>query len=292
MKIFKLNLLGQGAEYCIIKILNYFKDEAMQTTIAHVNNKIPYGGVKKVLLWILIGIVVIIGLAFYFTSGITDAARAQLKAIHDGDIDKAYSMTSAAFKEQTSLENFKKYVEKYPILAKYKDVSFNERRVENGTGYLNGTIEDESGAKMQIEFQLVKEENVWKIQGIRLSPAGVESSENSKSQASVYDILVNDHANKDGYVDKTKASVSKSAKTIYATAQVVTTSDDLQITSTLTFLGNGGKVGPISSTINKKGNVLKAFSFTRDQPVWPKGEYEVLVSLSNGASKTVKFKVE
>lgn len=127
------------------------------------------GKAMKILLAIVAVIVIIIGLAVYFTSGLTGPAREQLATLKAGNIDAAYNMTSAGFKDQTSLEEFKKYVDKQAILTHYKSFSFLERRVDNGLGYLSGEIEDADGKKMKIEYQLVKEDGKWKIQAMRLS---------------------------------------------------------------------------------------------------------------------------
>jgi hypothetical protein len=132
------------------------------------------GKVMKIILAILAVIIIAIGLLFYFTSGLTGVANEQLSAIKSGNIEAAYGMTSSAFQKETSIENFKSYVEKYPILKNYKSVSFSERKFENSMGYISGVIEDTDGSKLKIEYQLIKEDGKWKIQGMRLSTLKTE----------------------------------------------------------------------------------------------------------------------
>ncbi|MDX1900742.1 MAG: DUF4864 domain-containing protein [Gammaproteobacteria bacterium] len=139
------------------------------------------GRARNIILGILAVIVVAIVLALYFTRGLADAAREQLSAIKSGDVTSAYNMTSAAFKQATSMDDFKKFVDSYPVLSNYKDVTFSERKVENGAGYLNGTIEGADGSQMKIEFQLVKEGSAWKVQAIQLSKAGLNPDNASKT---------------------------------------------------------------------------------------------------------------
>jgi hypothetical protein len=128
------------------------------------------GKVMKIILAILAVIVIAIVLLFYFTSGLSDAAHEQLSALKSGNIESAYNMTSKAFQQTTSMDNYKSFVEKYPILKNYKSVSFTERKIENGSGYLAGIIESADGSQMKIEYQLVKEDGKWKIQAMQLTP--------------------------------------------------------------------------------------------------------------------------
>lgn len=127
------------------------------------------GKVVKIILIILSIIIIAVGLAFYFTSGVADAVRNELTMIKSGDVKAAYEETSAAFKQSTSLEQFTKIINEYPTLKDNKGISINERRIENGFGYVSGTLEGTDGSKMMIEFQLVKENDKWKIQGMNIS---------------------------------------------------------------------------------------------------------------------------
>lgn len=128
------------------------------------------GKVMKIILAILAVIVIVIALIFYFTGGLSDAAHQQLSALKSGNIESAYNMTSKAFQQSTSMDDYKIFIDKYPILKNYKSVSFTERKIENGMGYIAGTIENADGSQMKIEYQLVKEDDKWKIQGMQLTP--------------------------------------------------------------------------------------------------------------------------
>lgn len=130
------------------------------------------GKVMKIILIVLLCIIGVIAAAFYFTSGLTDAARDQLNTIKAGDIKAAYNMTSKAFQNATSFAEFESLVEKTPVLKNYEDATFTERSVENGTGHLKGSIKATDGSQMLIEYQLVKEDGKWKVQAFKLSAAG------------------------------------------------------------------------------------------------------------------------
>ena len=266
-----------------------------------VNQLMQFGGssrfdkdkLAKIAVGILVIIVAAFVLSFLFTQGISDVAKNQLRALKNDDIESAYALTSTAFQADTSLDKFKEFVSKYPILKEFKRIRFVEKRVDDGTGYLNGQLIGEDGSKTKIEFQLTKEDKVWKIQAIRLSLGSIEDVANvDKSGAAIHQIFINDVADANGYTEEGKKTLSRKAEKIFVTVQVSTPSPGINVYASLIYLPGGGKIGPSSGEITKSGNVLKAFSFTRDSNYWPKGEYEIDVSLSTGATKSIKFTVD
>lgn len=125
---------------------------------------------KKVLIGIVVFIIGVIALAMWATSGIVKVAEEQLSLIKSGDINGAYALTSGTFKQATSLEVFTEFVNAYPVLSKNASVSFTERQVEGVQGYLYGTITAEDGTTMVVEYELIKENDAWRIVGINLTP--------------------------------------------------------------------------------------------------------------------------
>lgn len=128
-------------------------------------------GKALAIILIIIAVIIIIGgiLIFYFTSGFTHEARAQLDDIKAGNLDAAYYMTSTGFQKEVPIDTFKRLINEHPILKNFKNVSFTEKKVENGLAYIAGTIEDQDNTVMKIEYQFVKEDGKWKIQAFRLS---------------------------------------------------------------------------------------------------------------------------
>lgn len=106
---------------------------------------------------------------YLFNHSLTDIAKNQLVAIRENDLQKAYAMTTTAFKEQTSFDAFKQYIDTYPAMRHNVDVSFNDMELENDFGYVKGIVTGKDGTNMIIEYQFVKEDSRWMIQGIRLS---------------------------------------------------------------------------------------------------------------------------
>ena len=105
------------------------------------------------------------------------------------------------------------------------------------------------------------------------------------------EILVSDEPNKDGYVLQGKNTLPKNAKKIYATVQLGHATEGSKVIATLIHRDSKAQIGPVVATVDMTGDTMEAFSFTNTSMPWLKGEYEVDVSISNGASKSVVFTV-
>lgn len=260
------------------------------------------GSVKKIILGILILIALGIGSVMFMSrSDISSTAIKQLALIKKGDIQAAYDMTSKGFKEATTFDVFESYVNSNPIFNDYKKINFTENQKKDDTGYLKGIIEGAGGGQMSAEYQLIREDGTWKILAIRLTPIGVDTSEanmqtTTDDQATtqtpaIHGILVSDEADNDGYVEETKTVVPRSAKKIFATVMIISPTPDINVEASLKHIPSGVILGPIESKTTKTGNIMKAFSFTREKQLWPAGEYEIDVKLSSGDTQSIQFEV-
>jgi len=123
---------------------------------------------KKVLLWIAGFIAFVVGLALFATSDLQNLADSHLAALRSGNIEAAYGQTSPEFKQATPLEAYKKFVDAYPVLTKHTAFSFDSRSFENNTGQVTGHLTDGSSKLAKVEFQMIKIEDKWTIQGFNL----------------------------------------------------------------------------------------------------------------------------
>jgi hypothetical protein len=145
------------------------------------------GGAGCLLLTIIIAVAVYF---FFRTLGKEEieTVNAQLTALNNNDIDRAYSYCSLEFQKVTSRDDFIGLVESHPILKNAKEFSSLDRQKQaTGTTILKGTITGRDGSKLPAEYQLVREKEKWKIQFIRFSPAGIQVDKphqaESKAQA-------------------------------------------------------------------------------------------------------------
>jgi hypothetical protein len=125
---------------------------------------------------VLIGAAVLVGLAFslarLLNPGLQSAVDAHLGALRNGDIQGAYEQTSRAFREATPAAAFLGFVTAYPVLSAHRSFRVGEQALGTEVGYVRGTLADGDRALARVEFQMVKEDDAWKIQAVEL--AGVE----------------------------------------------------------------------------------------------------------------------
>ncbi len=121
-------------------------------------------------------IVAAVGLAFYFTAGMTRVVETHLAFLRQGNHAAAYALTSKDFQKATSLEHFTAFVKRYPSLAKNRSHTFSTRSRENGLGTVKGSLTAQDGAVTPVEFKLVKEEGEWRILAIEIKPPGASAA--------------------------------------------------------------------------------------------------------------------
>lgn len=113
---------------------------------------------------ILLGLIgAIVFVVFKFTSGPVEVVNKKLAALRDGKLEEAYSMCSKEFQRSASLEVFRDYVDRYPILKNAEEFSSYNREVSNGVATLNGNIKGKDDSTVPAVYKLVKEEGTWKI---------------------------------------------------------------------------------------------------------------------------------
>lgn len=118
-------------------------------------------------------IIGIIAIAFYATSGLLVPVENQIYAIKRGDLNDAYAFTSRDFQQSTSFAQFQQFVNANPAFKNNKSMSFNERAIENGLGFLSGKLTAFDGSVTPIRYKLIKENENWKILSMEFLTAGI-----------------------------------------------------------------------------------------------------------------------
>jgi hypothetical protein len=117
------------------------------------------------LLLSMLGFGAIVGGAFFMSSGAVEAVRAQLSDIKAGNLDAAYARTTASYQATHSAAAFAAFVERHPGLKGNTDSTFTNRKVENNTATISGSLTHAAGTE-SVSYTLVKEGQEWKISGI------------------------------------------------------------------------------------------------------------------------------
>ena len=130
----------------------------------------------KIALGVAAGIAAVIALIVWFalwaTSGLIEPIERQLAALKAGNMEAAYAETSEAFRGATTKEQFATFVEQYPILKDAASHSFTNRSIENSVGTVSGTLTSATGGVWPVDYRLIKENDVWKIQYINVGGGG------------------------------------------------------------------------------------------------------------------------
>lgn len=272
----------------------------METLNQHMHIPEPSSGkfklnAMKIILGLVFLVIAVIALMFVLAQTPNDVVKEQLLALKKGDFSKAYSLTSSEFQQGTNLDRFEAFINKYDVLKQNNSIIFSESKTEGTIGYVSGKLEDKEGNTATIEYQLAKENGRWSIQALRLSDFTTPSNPTAavdKTGAKINTVLISDTADAKGFVTTDKTSLPKTVKKIYATVKFNVPSTDVKISAMLISTQNGGKIGPNITKVTEKGDVVKAFSFTTEKGSWPEGKYEITISLSSGATKTVRFEIK
>lgn len=130
----------------------------------------------KVLGIIVGAIVLIIILAFAFTSGLPKVANTMFTDIKAGNIEQAYKATAGQFQSSTTLDQFKAFIDQTKLNT-YKDASRTDREIQNDQGILKGTVSLEDGSKVPFEVNLIKENGERKIFNLNIPQGGLTDQE-------------------------------------------------------------------------------------------------------------------
>ncbi len=128
-------------------------------------------------------IAAILGLVFWLTSGAVNSGEAFLAQLGKGETEAAYESTAAQFKAQTSLEEFRQFVQGMG-LDHYASAFWANRSVDNEQAKLEGSIKTSEGGTVPLTMTLVKEGGAWRVLHITGSAAGVTSSGSGKTSPS------------------------------------------------------------------------------------------------------------
>lgn len=93
----------------------------------------------------------------------------QLDALKLENYDKAYhAYVSNHYASRVSFDAFKKFIQQYPILTKFKSASFKDVNMEDNHGTITVILDPNAGA-IPIIYALVKERNEWLIDDITVN---------------------------------------------------------------------------------------------------------------------------
>ncbi len=121
---------------------------------------------------------------------ISEVVDGELAALRKGDISKAYyAYTSKEFSKATSIEDFKAFVKSYPILSQNTKDTVIEGIMDGDLHILRVKLISDK-TQMDADFQVKKENNKWKIWGIKIY-TDTEASGSTQEKENVVSTIKN-----------------------------------------------------------------------------------------------------
>lgn len=248
----------------------------------------------------------------------------QLKSIRNHEVEKAYyDNVSKAFQEKTSVDNFRKIVENFPILSQYTSMEFNEPMFSKGTGELQVVLKGPRGSAI-IEYTLGIENDQWKIWSVKIvkqsglpkesspkSPDIIPPSipvepplENSKgkeeasSEAPVSAPLdfvkmdIGTRVTPQGEIANPSNVLEIVQEEIHVRLFIAHGTKGTKVEVLLEHLENQSGVPAISTTLQQDGDAVLTFVFLPPSAGWPLGHFEITATASTGAKKVFPFTIK
>jgi hypothetical protein len=113
-----------------------------------------------------------------------------------------------------------------------------------------------------------------------------------QAAAKVAEIMLSDHADANGVVEKHQSTFPHSVAEIYGTALIGGVAKGKEITTQLFYVTRNLEVLSITKDLTGSGEITYTFAFPKPEKGWPKGDYRLVISTSDGGTKTVTFQVK
>jgi hypothetical protein len=118
------------------------------------------------------------------------------------------------------------------------------------------------------------------------TPAPVQAA------SQVVEILLSDQADANGVVAQHRSKFTPAVAEIYGTALIAGSGKAKEVTTELFYVTRNLKVLSVTKDLTGSGEVTFTFAFPKPTNGWPPGDYKLVISTSDGATKAVTFQVE
>jgi hypothetical protein len=108
----------------------------------------------------------------------------------------------------------------------------------------------------------------------------------------VTEIMLGDHVDAKGLVEQHQSTFPASVAEIHGTALIAGAVKGQAVTTKLFYVTRNLEVLSSSDDLPDNGEVTLNFAFPKPERGWPPGDYKLVISLANRATKTVTFQVK
>jgi len=113
-----------------------------------------------------------------------------------------------------------------------------------------------------------------------------------QAASQVAEIMLSDKADAKGVVEHHQSKFSSSVAEIYGTALIAGAKKGKEVTTELFYVTQNLKVLSSTDNLPNDGEVTLNFAFPKPSKGWPPGDYKLVVSTADRATKTVTFQVK
>jgi hypothetical protein len=113
-----------------------------------------------------------------------------------------------------------------------------------------------------------------------------------QAASQVAEIMVSDKADARGVVTQHQSKFTSSVAEIYGTALIAGAKKGKEVTTELFYVTQNLKVLSITKDLPNDGEETLTFAFPKPPKGWPAGDYKLVISLWDGATKAVTFQVK
>lgn len=222
--------------------------------------------------------------------------QSQLKEIEEGNISQAYDRySSEEFKQATSLEDFKKFIKKYPILIERHLTSFHNPILQDNKGRLSIILRSDQYVAF-LKNYYIYENGGWKILSMRiLSPSeNMEMPEEQKqkpaSSMEITALSLGQKADEQGIILEPSTHFVPNLGDLYVNISIQNGQKDALFNLTLKQVESGSSISS-QVRLEEEGDTLLTTIFSPPPGGWLPGHYQILVNGSNGILQTVDFEI-
>jgi TolA-binding protein len=235
------------------------------------------------------------------TQTLIDTVRKQMQALERHELEAAYEQyTAKEFKQATSLQDFKKFVKKYPIITYHDTVSFHKPVIKKGVSTVSAILHSGT-TSAYLKYYLIYEDQTWKIWSMRIlspseeddkPPQEKKNAQEEQDPLALGEVLLGTEVDEDEVVRNPRTKFNISHEEIFAGINVKNASVGDTIELSLQHVETGKKTDPTLIKMDEAGNTYSLSVFSPPENGWPKGRYKLFIQASTGSSKIVEFIID
>lgn len=232
------------------------------------------------------------------TRDLIDSIQNFLTAIRTKESAKAYTqMTAAHFQEENTIKDFDEFLQKHSELAQATSASFEKLMFNNNIATFAVVLILTDKKVVPAEFDLIQEDDKWKILNIIVYPTKELPSETKKEKGEIEPIeftkaILGTEVNDDGEIANPTTTFKPNTKDIYVNLYVHNGVAGRKFELVMRHVESGSNIPPVHASVIEEGDSVLSFVFSPPPKGWPSGNYQIKASSDSNVFKTFMFKVE